>query len=110
MIKRGDIVTVAPPGDYGKPRPAVVVQTDSLTELNLDSIVLCLMSSKLANAPLFRIPIEPSSLNNLQKPSDIMTDKVLTVPKAKVSEPIGRLSDEQLVQLNRTLAFVMGIG
>ncbi len=110
MIRRGDIVTVAPPGDYGKPRPAVVVQTDLLIELNLDSVVLCLMSSMLVDVPLFRIRIEPTSLNNLEKISEIMIDKILTVQRGKISEPIGRLNPEQLLKLNRTLTFVLGIG
>ena len=43
MTKRGDLVTVSLPGDYGKPRPALVIQNDLLNEL--DSLVLCPVSS-----------------------------------------------------------------
>ncbi len=109
-MKRGDIVTVAPPGDDGKPRPAVVVQTDVLTELGSQSLILCLMSSAEMQSPLFRIAVEPTEANGLNRPSQIMVDKLLTVPRKKIAGAIGSLTDEQMVQLNRTLAFVLGLG
>lgn len=109
-MKRGDIVVVAAPGDYGKPRPAVLIQTDALTELGSKSVILCLLSGSEFHSPLFRIPLEPNESNGLEKPSQIMVEKILTVPREKISQPIGCLSDEQLVQLNRTLAFVVGLG
>lgn len=109
-MKRGDIVIIAAPGDFGKPRPAVVIQTDALTELGVLSVVLCLMSSAESRAPLFRIPIEPSGVNGLDRPSQIMVEKIFTIPREKVTQVIGHLTDEQLVQLNRTLAFVVGLG
>jgi len=109
-MKRGDIVVVAAPGDYGKARPALVVQADALTELGAQSIVLSLMSSAELRSPLFRIAVEPSETNGLEQTSQIMVDKLLTVPREKVTQVIGRLTDEQLVHLNRTLAFVVGLG
>lgn len=109
-MKRGDVVIIAALGDYGKPRPAIVIQTDALTELNVLSVALCLMSSAEPCAPLFRIPIEPSAVNGLDRPSQIMVEKIFTVPRGKVAKVIGHLTDEQLVQLNRTLAFVIGLG
>jgi len=109
-MKRGDIVMVAAPGDYGKPRPAVVIQDDALTEMGSRSIALCLMSSAPLAAPLFRIAIEPTKENGLTKASQIMVEKLFTVPREKIERTIGRLSDEQLIQLNRTLAFVIGLG
>jgi len=102
ILKRGDIVVVAAPGDYGKPRPAVVVQADALTEAGLKSVVVCLMSSAELRAPLFRIPVEPSPESGL--------DKLFTLPVEKVAEVVGRVTDEQRMQLNRTLAFVVGLG
>ena len=109
-MRRGDIVIVVAPGDYGKPRPAVVVQADVLTESGLGSIILCLLSSTLVKSPLFRLTIKPSSGNGLQKSSQIMVDKLLAVSRDRITEVIGRINDEQLLQLNRTLAFVVGIG
>lgn len=109
MIRRGDIVTVVAPGDYGKPRPAVVVQSDVLTGGNFPSVVLCLVSSHLADAPSFRVPVAPGPGNGLVQESEIMADKILTVPRTRVGATIGRLDDEALLRLNRTLAFVMGL-
>ncbi len=109
-MRRGDIVTVVAPGDFGKPRPAVVVQADALTEAGAGSIVLCLMSSHLVEAPAFRLTVEPDGGNGLQQPSQVMVDKILTVSRARVGAVIGRLDDETLLRLNRTLAFVVGLG
>jgi mRNA interferase MazF len=109
-MRRGDIVIVAAPGDYGKPRPAVVVQADALTESGLGSIILCLLNSTLVEAPLIRLTIEPASENGLQRPSQIMVDKLLAVSYDRITEVVGRINDEQILQLNRTLAFVVGIG
>jgi mRNA interferase MazF len=109
VIRRGDIVTVVAPGDFGKPRPAVVVQTDVLTAGDFPSVVLCLISSHRANAPAFRIPVYPDSGNGLVQVSEIMVDKILTVPRARTGSTVGRLDDETLVRLNRTLAFVVGL-
>src|ERR1017187_6373104 len=55
-IMRGDVVVCAAPGDYGKPRPAVVVQSDLFNGTHA-SVVVCLITSHLEDAPLFRIPI-----------------------------------------------------
>lgn len=110
VLKRGDIVVVAAPGDYGKPRPAVVVQADALTGAGLKSVVVCLMSSGELRAPLFRIPVEASPVSGLEKTSQIMVDKLFTLPMEKVTRVIGQITDAQRMQLNRTLAFVVGLG
>ncbi|MBQ1837893.1 MAG: type II toxin-antitoxin system PemK/MazF family toxin [Neisseriaceae bacterium] len=70
-MKRGDIVTVALSGDYGKPRPAVVVQND---KVSLDSLILCLITSDVKTSQ-FRVFVEPSKETGLQKISQVMTDK-----------------------------------
>jgi len=109
-MQRGDIVTVVAPGDYGKPRPAVIVQADVLTEAELTSVVICLISSHPVAAEAIRIPLEPAPETGLRQASQIMVDKILTVPRARIGARIGRLDDETLLRLNRTLAFVLGLG
>jgi mRNA-degrading endonuclease toxin of MazEF toxin-antitoxin module len=80
-MRRGDLVTVAASGDYGQPRPAVIVQTDAFPE-NHASVVVCQLTSELAEAPDFRVTIEPRSavpfvsLNGLE-PSQRRTLTVL---------------------------------
>jgi mRNA interferase MazF len=107
-VKRGDLVTVALPGDYGKPRPAVVVQSDNLPQT--DSVMLCLTTSTLRGLPLYRLAIAPSAANNLRRPTEIMADKVMTARRDRVGAVIGRLSDAELLVLNRMLAFALGLG
>ena len=108
-MKRGDIVTVAAQSDFGKPRPAVVIQVDALNQTDTASTMLPLMNGTLRDAPLLRLITEPNAKNNLQKTSQIMVDKLMTVRRRKISPAIGKLSDRQLTELNRLLALVIGI-
>lgn len=106
MTQRGDLVRVALQGDYGKPRPALVVQSDLLEEL--DSVVLCPVTSALRNAA-FRVTVEPNPSNGLRALSQVMVDKISTLPRAKVSEPFGRLDDERMKAVDRALLLVVGV-
>jgi mRNA interferase MazF len=107
-MKRGDVVTVAVAGDYGKPRPAVIVQTNAFPETH-SSVVLCQMTSELSDAPDFRITIEPSDASGVRVRSQIMADKPVTVRRERIGRTIGRLRDEDIRRLNIALAFVMGL-
>ena len=107
-MKRGDVAIVVVPGDYGKPRPAVVVQTDRMNSAH-DSIVVCLFSTLLVDAPLFRLPIHPTAENNIELPSQIMIDKIMAVRRDRVRMVIGHLSEADIVELDRGLAFVLGL-
>jgi mRNA interferase MazF len=107
-MKRGDLVTVAAAGDYGKPRPAVIVQTDAFPETHA-SVVVCQMTSELSDAPDFRVTIDPSEANGLRAQSQIMADKPVTIRRARVGRIIGRLSAEDVRRLNIAIAFVMGL-
>jgi len=106
-MRRGDFVTVAAPGDYGKPRPALVIQSDLFDEL--PSVTLCLVTSALRNAPIFRITVDPSPENGLQRISQVQADKVMTVARGRVGDVIGRLDDATLLKVSRSLAVFIGI-
>ena len=106
-MTRGDIITVSAPGAYGKPRPAVVVQSDWLD--GTDSVLVCLMTGTLRPAPLFRLTVEPSAENGLTLTPQIMVDKVLALPRSKCGGVIGRLDQDTLVGLNQRLAVVLGL-
>ena len=107
-MRRGDVVTVAAAGDDGKPRPAVIVQTDAFPETHA-SVVICQMSSEVVEAPDFRVTIEPSENNGLRTRSQIMADKPVTVRRARVRQSIGYLDDGDVARLNAALAFVVGL-
>jgi|SRR5882724_7630825 len=107
-MKRGDVVVVALSGDYGKPRPALVVQSDLFNETHA-SITLAPVTSIIVDGPLFRLTLEPSSGTGLRSVSQIMVDKVTTVKRDKVDRMIGRVSDETLLRVNRAIAFWFGL-
>jgi mRNA interferase MazF len=104
---RGDLIIVAAPGDYGKPRPAVIVQSNAISESHA-SIVICPMTSELVDA-VFRITIEPGPETGLQVRSQVMADKPVTVRRERVGQRIGRLGAAEMVLLNVALALVMGL-
>ena len=106
-MRRGDVVTVAAPGDYGKPRPALVIQSDLFEEL--PSVTLCLVTSALRDTPIFRITIDPSPTNGLQRVSQIQVDKIMTVAREQIGAVIGRLDDAAMLKVNRSLAVFVGI-
>lgn len=107
-MKRGDVVTVAATGDYGKPRPAVIVQTDALP-LEHASVVVCQMTSEWSDAPDFRVSIEPSEQNGLRVRSQVMADKPVTIRRERVGRKIGNLNHDDIARVNIALAFVMGL-
>lgn len=106
-MKRGDLAVIAAPGDYGKSRPAVIVQSDELK--HIDSVMVALISSRQIEAPLFRLPIEAENGTGLRIPSDLMVEKVVAVPRRRIGPVIGRLRDEDVLVLNRMLAFALGL-
>ncbi|MFZ0207167.1 MAG: type II toxin-antitoxin system PemK/MazF family toxin [Roseiarcus sp.] len=106
-MKRGDIVIVSAPGDYGKPRPAVVIQSDWLKAT--DSVPVALLTSTLADAPLYRLQIEPSEANGLKVPSQVMIDKIVAMPREKCGRVIGRIDESAVIPLNHMLSVVVGI-
>ncbi len=107
-MRRGDIWTVSGGKDYaGMPRPVVIMQDDSFDAT--DSITICAFTTDPTEAPLFRLPVEPSERNGLRSSSRLMVDKITTVPKSKVGEQIGRLEDEDVVRLNQAVMVFLGL-
>lgn len=107
-MRRGDVVTVAASGDYGKPRPAVIVQTDALPAAHA-SVLVCQMTSEIAEAPGFRVTVEPTVRNGLKVRSQIMADKPVTIRRERVGRRVGALEQGDVARLNVALAFVMGL-
>lgn len=106
-MKRGDFVTIAMQGDFGKPRPALVIQADQFDEHA--TVTVLPVTSTLVAAPLFRITVQPSTANGLQKPSQVMVDKALTVKRDKVGQAFGRIDADAMVEVERCLAVFLGI-
>jgi mRNA interferase MazF len=84
-VKRGDLVTVALSGDYGKPRPAVVIQSDFLPET--DDVLVCLLTTMLRAAPLYRLSLPAGEATGLREPSQVMVDKIMAVRRDRCGAP-----------------------
>ena len=106
MTQRADLVTVSLPGAYGKPRPALVIQSDLLVAL--ESVLVCPITSDLRDA-IFRVTVEPTLTNGLQKVSQVMVDKTSSIPRSKISEPIGSLNAERMRAVERALMLVTAL-
>lgn len=107
-MKRGEIWTGAAAGDYsGKPRPVVVLQHEHFE--TLDSVTICGFTSDSTELPMFRVSIEPSASNGLQSRSQIMVDKVMSVPKRKLGRRIGELGARDVARLNEALRTFLGL-
>ncbi len=104
---RGALVTIAMQGDFGKARPALIIQADQFSE-HASTTVLPI-TSLLVPAPLLRVTIQPSAENGLQKPSQVMVDKAVTVKRDKVGAAFGRIDADALVKVERCLAVFLGI-
>jgi mRNA interferase MazF len=101
-------VVVATSGDYGKPRPALVVQSELFAEL--PSVVICPLTTTLRNdADQFRLEVEPSERNGLREVSQIAIDKITVIPVAKIGSVIGEAADAFLLRVNRALALFLSI-
>jgi mRNA interferase MazF len=106
-MMRGDLVTVAMQGDFGKPRPALIIQGDQFSECL--SLTVLPITSTLVSAPLLRITVQPGANNGLQKVSQVMVDKAMSVRLDRVGRSFGRIEADVLVEVERCLAVFLGI-
>ena len=107
-VRRGDICVAAARGAYtGKPQPVVIVQDDRFDATA--SVTVCPLTINDLDAPLLRIPVEPTDTSGIRQPSRIMVDKVTTMPRANLGERVGRLADADLVRLDRALLVFLGL-
>jgi len=101
-FKRGDVILCVLSGDYGKPRPAVIIQSDFFNPTHA-SFTVCPLTTHLLDTPLFRLPVEPTKSNGLKSVSHIMVDKMSTLKREKIGQKIGILEESQIDSLNRAI-------
>jgi len=106
-VKRGDLVTVVSSGDYGKPRPALIVQGDLYAEH--PSLTVLPLTSDLYDMPSIRVTVEPDWDRELRLRSHVMVDKATTIPRAEAGSRIGRLDEATLASVGRALAAFLGV-
>ncbi len=106
-VQRGDLVTIVAPGDYGKPRPALIVQSDDF--ILLPSVIVVLLTSRIRGRGRLRITVGSDRESGLRRESDIMIDKLLTLPRTKIGERIGRLDATTMRAVDLALARILGL-
>ncbi len=107
-MQRGQLVIVSAQGDYGKPRPAVVIQNSRLLD-QIDSVTVCFLTTRIVPARNLRVTIKPDALNGLLEPSQVQIEKIMTFPRSKVRGPIGQLSENELRDVDRYLMIFLDL-
>jgi mRNA interferase MazF len=106
-MKNSDIVTALIKGDYGKPRPVVVVQSNKINET--ESVLVCLLSSETSKTYKHRFTIRATAKNGLKVDSQVMIDKITSVPRKKCGKVIGKLTRSEKSMLNNGLLLILGL-
>jgi mRNA interferase MazF len=106
-MSRGEFVTIAIQGDFGKPRPALIIQANQFGDHT--SVTVLPVTGTLIAAPLLRVSVQPSAENGLRKPSQVMIDKAMTVRREKVGQAIGHIDANVMMEVERCLAVFLGI-
>ena len=106
-MRRGDVIVVTLPGDFGKPRPAAIIQSDRLE--GLDTVVVCPFTTSVSEEVTLRPIIEPDTINGLRVRSQAMVEKLTTFRLKRVTTPIGRLSDADILRVDQSIRFVLDL-
>ncbi len=108
MLKRGHLISIAMQGNFGKPRPALIIQSDMFNKTHA-TITVALITSDLIDAPIFRVNIDPTEENGLNHKSQIQVDQIITIKKDKVGSVIGKVDDATMVKINRAMVLWVGL-
>ena len=107
-MNRGEIWTAAAGSGYvGKPRPVVIVQDDRFDATA--SVTVCAFTTDPTDAPLVRLLVEADEVTGIRESSRLMVDKITTIPRSKLGERIGRLTDDDMIRLSRALVVFLGL-
>lgn len=107
-MKRGDVVLIVAPGELGKPRPAIVVQTDALGD-ETTTLLVCPLASDLTERLPVRPLIDPQAGNGLRIRSQVMTDKIVALRRDRIRTVVGSLEPDATERIDRALMVVLGL-
>jgi mRNA interferase MazF len=105
-MRRGDLMMAVLPGAYGKPRPVVIIQADTVAQPN--SLTVLPLTDEITADETLRITIEASADNGLPSQSQVMINQTITIRTKRVSQQIGHLSIDDMNAVNRALAIFLG--
>jgi mRNA interferase MazF len=106
-MRRGDFVTIVLQDDFGKPRPALVIQSDRFSEHS--SLTVLPVTTTLVAAPLLRVTVKASETSGLKQESQVMVNKAMTVKRDKIGQTFGRIDVDAMQEVDRCLALFLGI-
>jgi len=106
-MKRGDLITIAVQGSFGKPRPAVVIQNDLISDTA--NVLVCPLTSTQGPFVMLRLAVQPSAHNNLRKTSFVMLSNIVAAPREKCGAVMGTLTADQMADIDIRLAFILGL-
>jgi mRNA interferase MazF len=108
VVRRGDVVLIVVPGELGKPRPAVVVQSDELGD-EPTSVILIPMSSDIERVRRTRPIVEPGEGKGIRTRSQVMTDKIVGLPRRRIRGVLGHLSKDDIERVDVALLVTLGL-
>lgn len=107
-MRRGQFVIAAIRGEFGKPRPTLIVQSNLFSELA--SVVVCPLTTALRDdADLFRLTVEPSPSNGLRETSQVAIDKISVISFSRIGQTIGAADEGFMRRVNQALALFLEI-
>ena len=107
-MNRGEIWTAAVGSGYvGKPRPVLIVQDDRFDATA--SVTVCAFTTDPTDAPLIRLLVDADEVTGISESSRLMVDKITTIPRSKLGDRIGQLSDDDMIRLSRALVVFLGL-
>ena len=109
ILERGNVVAAIVPGDFGKPRPVVIVQAEPYLESHA-SVTVCPLTTHITGLRMFRIMIAPDKNNGLNEPSEVMVDKVSSLRRERIAQSIGRLSASDMRAIDNSLRAWLALG
>jgi mRNA interferase MazF len=107
-LPRGTVVIVSVPGDFGKPRPAVIVQHSRLTPI-MESVVIALVTTSVRGGRHVRVKVEPTERNGLRATSRIMVDKLFAIQKHRISQVVGQLDGATMLRVDEALRTILAL-
>jgi mRNA interferase MazF len=107
-VRRGELWTSAGGAPYAdKPRPALIVQSDQYEATG--SVAICGLTTDSTETTFTRPLIVPADSNGLREPSRVMVDKITTVPRERLRQRIGALSDDDILEVEIALALFLDL-
>ncbi len=106
-MRRGDIIIVAPPSEFGKPRPAVVIQAD--LAMDGETVTFLPITSDLEHFVKIRVPLMPDPMNGLRKPSEVMIERIQTMSLRRIGGIIGQIDRKTMNAVESALMVHLGL-